>query len=96
MKIDERIVIQIPKNIREATPTKRSTWVRHAILRTVWGIRNKIILDSAVDIFGVFTMTDCIEVNFRGELEAKDVSQEKWYAVRAMVRQRKRKKEEEW
>lgn len=96
MKIDERIVIQIPKNIREATPTKRSTWVRHAILRSIWDIRNRIILDDAADIFGVFTMTDCIEVNLRGELEARDVSKEKWYSVRCTFNQRKKKKEEEW
>ena len=96
MKIDERIVINIPKNIREATPTKRSTWIRHAILRTLWGIRTRFMLDEGVDIFGVYKMTDCIEVNLHGELETKDVSKEKWYIIRCMVNQRKKKKEEEW
>lgn len=95
MDINERIVINIPKNIREGSPTKRSTWIRHAILRSFWNVRNRIILDDGVDIFGVYTMTDSIEVNLRGSLEARDVSKEKWYIVRAMVRQRKKKEEEE-
>lgn len=97
MKIDERIVIPIPKNIREGSRTKRSTWVRHAILRAIWNARNRFMLDRGVDIFGVYKMTDCIEVNFRGELETKDISKEKWYIIRCMVNQRKKEKEEwEW
>lgn len=96
MKIDERIVIKIPRNIREASQTKRSTWVRHSILRSIWQVRNRFMLDHGVDIFGVYKMTDCIEVNFRGELETKDISKEKWYIIRCMVNQRKKKPEEEW
>ena len=95
MKIDERIVIKIPKNIQEATATKRSTWFRHAVLRSIWDIRNRHILNDAVDIFGIFKMTDCIEVNLRGDLEVKDISMEKWYSMRCMFNQRKKKKEEE-
>ena len=97
MEIDERIVIKIPKNIREGSQTRRSTWVRHAILRSLWNVRNRYMLDSGVDIFGVYKMTDCIEVNFRGDLETKDISKEKWYIIRCMVNQRKKEKEEwEW
>lgn len=95
MDINERIVINIPKNILNATPTKKSTWLRHAILRNIWDLRNRIIVDAGVDIFGLYQMTDCIELNLKGVLEARDVSKEKWYTVRAMIRQRK-KKEEEW
>jgi hypothetical protein len=95
MRIDERIVIQIPKHVQEATRTKRNTWIRHSILRAVWDIRNRLILDSHEDIFGLFRMTDCIEINIRGELETRDVSMEKWYSVRTMFNQRK-KKEEGW
>lgn len=95
MEINERIVINMPKNIRDATPTKRSTWIRHAILRSIWGVRNRIILDKAVDIFSVYIMTDCVEVNIKGDFQTRDVSQEKWYSVRAMFNQRKKKKEEE-
>ncbi len=95
MKINERIVVKIPKSIQKATPTKRSTWIRHAILRAFWDVRNRIILEEGEDIFNIYKMSDCIEVNLSGYLDARDVSDEKWYIVRAMMRQRKKKEEEE-
>ena len=95
MNIKERIVIKIPKSIQKATTTKRSTWIRRSVLRAIWEVRNKVILEEGEDIFGLYKMTDCVEVNLSGYLDTRDVSEEKWYIVRAMMRQRKKKEEEE-
>ena len=94
MRLDERIVIRIPPSVRDATPRKRSTWIRHAILRGIWDVRNKYLVEG-VDIFNVFTMTDCVEVNLNGEVEAMPISDEKRYSIRGMIRQRLRKREDE-
>jgi len=94
MEIRERIVIRIPTFIRGSTTRKRNTWIRHAILRGIWEVRNKYLIEG-VDIFNVFTMTDCIEVNLRGDIEAMPISDEKRYSIRGMIRQRMTKKDDE-
>ena len=96
MEIRERVVIRIPPFVLGSTTRKRNIWIRPAILRAVWEVRNKYLVEG-FDIFNVFTMTDCIEVNLRGELEAMPISDEKRYSIRGMIRQRldKKKREEE-
>lgn len=77
-----------------ATTRKRNTWARRSILRAIWEVRNKHLLEG-VDIFNVFTMTDCIEVNLKGSVEAMPISDDKRYSIRGMMRQRLKKEEEE-
>lgn len=69
MKIDERIVIPVPKSVLSQGVRAKNMWVRHKLMRFVFDIRNRIMKETGEDIFGVFAMTDCIEINFKGELE---------------------------
>ena len=69
-KIDERFVLNIPRSVQAGTVRRRNGWSRKNILKSLWKLRAKIIAEDGVDIFGVFNMTDCVEVNFKGELEA--------------------------
>lgn len=70
MKIDERIVIKMPKYIARGTNHKKAVWANAACRRAMWAARNRIIDGCGLDIFNVFIMTDCIEVTVRGDLEA--------------------------
>ena len=71
MKVDERIVIKMPKYISKGTNHRKAVWANAACRRALWVARNRIIDEQGLDIFNVFIMTDCIEVTVRGELEAK-------------------------
>lgn len=70
MQIDERFVVPIPKTVQNGTVRRRNAWIRKAVLRSLWDARVKKMVEDGVDIFGVFTMTDCVEVNLKGDLEA--------------------------
>ena len=69
MKISRRIVINRPKNYPQKSGRVKAAWERRAILHEVWKLRRDIIRETGEDIFGVFTMPDCIEVNINGDLE---------------------------
>ena len=94
MRLDERIVINIPKSVQGSTTRTRNAWVRRAVLRALWEVRNRRLVEG-YDILNVFTMTDCVEVNIKGDLEAMPISDEKRYSIRGMIRQRKERKEED-
>lgn len=69
MKIDRRIVVNKPKSTRASSPRRQNLWTKRAVLRSVWDIRKRILEESGEDIFGLFVMDDCIEINIKGELE---------------------------
>ena len=69
MKIDERIVIPVPKSLIPKGRRAKTMWVKHTLMRFIYDTRNRIMNETGEDIFGVFAMTDCIEINFKGELE---------------------------
>lgn len=73
MKIDERIVLQIPKSAFEKSNLQRTVWVRRLISRAIMDARAKILEETQEDIFNVFVMTDCVEITIKGELETKHV-----------------------
>lgn len=69
MRIDERIVLNIPPGIMKDSLRRRRTWARHAIWRAIWGLRRRIIKEQLEDFLNVFEMSDCVEISIRGELE---------------------------
>ena len=70
MNVDERVVVKIPKTVQNGTVRRRNAWMRRAVLRVLWEKRIDRMVAEGVDIFGVYVMTDCIEVNLKGDLEA--------------------------
>ena len=69
MRIDERIVIQMPKSILETGVRRRKTWARHAAIRALWNLRRSILEKTGEDIIGMFTMQDCIELNIHADIQ---------------------------
>ncbi len=71
MDVDERIVVKIPRTVAELKARRRMVWIRRAVMKAMWEIREKVLLERGYDIFNLFVMTDCIEVSIKGDLEAK-------------------------
>lgn len=69
MKISRRIVVNRPKTVQALGGRRQATWMRRAVLHEVWKLRREIIRETGEDIFGVFVMPDCIEININGELD---------------------------
>lgn len=69
MKLDERIIVQVPKSLIPKGRRAKTMWVKHTLMKAILDYRNRIMRETGEDIFGVFAMTDCLEINIRGELE---------------------------
>ena len=73
MKIDERIVLKIPKSALDTSPRQRTTWIRRMVARAIMDARARILEETQEDIFNVFVMTDCVEISIKGELDTMHV-----------------------
>lgn len=70
MKLNERIVIPNPKTYYTfMSPRGRAAWKRRAVRNAVYELRNRILRETGEDIFQVFYMSDCIEVNVVCDIE---------------------------
>lgn len=69
MFVEEKIVIKKPKTIREGSAKRAAVWTRHAFLSALYKLRIRIMNEHGFDIFGVYEMTDCVEVNIKGDFE---------------------------
>lgn len=93
MKLEERLVIPIPKTYyTDMSPRARAAWKRRTVKNALYEIRNQIIDKTGEDIFQIFYMTDCIEVNIRGDLETRVLPKRE--AVR--LRRKPKEPEDDW
>ena len=86
MKVSERRVIPKGKRIQDGRAKTVCIWTRRQAMRAIWDIRCSILKETGEDIFGLFEMTDCIEVSINGDLET--VVQPKKHFGRKKVRHR--------
>lgn len=75
MKIDERIVIQMPPSMKKKNLRGRRYWTRRAAMRAAWAARNKILKETGRDIFNVFLMDDCAEITIKGDFDAMEAEE---------------------
>ena len=88
MRIDDSITIERPKSAQGLSRLRNNVWIRHAIMRAIWEIRNRHLV-SGFDIFNVYSDDECVVVNIRGNIEACVVSESKVTTTKKMVRNRK-------
>ena len=79
MQVDEKIIVTIPKSIKEASKHKRGTWLRRAVKAAMWDLRMKVLKEKGEDIFSLFVMTDCFEISLKGEIDSLPVERRQLY-----------------
>lgn len=62
-------MVDRPKSMQCRGGRVQAGWMRRAVLHELWKLRREIIRETGEDIFGVFVMPDCIEININGELD---------------------------
>lgn len=95
MRIEERIVIPKPKMVLNGSKQYAARWVGRIISHKLWSIRSKYIIERGVDIFNVFTMTDCIEFTLSGDMDVLPWDKERVMRYKSKKWKRKRNVEED-
>lgn len=91
MRIDEQAFVPMPVSARRYSRIKKNFWVRHAIIRALWEMRNKFIVEDGVDIFNVVLKDDGVTVTLRGIIDVSEVPEEKVNSIKSMFGRRKGK-----
>lgn len=96
MKVNEHIVLNKPASVvGQRTRKAESVWVRRAVLRSIWRMRERIIVEHGIDIFQVYDMTDCVEVHIEGDFVGLPVAEKKVKYLAGVKRRREARKKRE-